>query len=212
MSTPLPEASNNVSMDKKSTDKAFNRWFLKCLLGPSSLLALLAFVVGYWWPKTMLVVQPAAQLLGLHQLVAMRTTGAEFDSAVYLHWLTFWVTLPFNLAWMHCEGVKRNMAKVLRTVARSNLESGRWNPQKYSLRGGYARFLFFVLFCGSMFVTQLVTAREPSFCKGCETSSVLGFVLINWLGTNATLIATYVSFAYLVLWKSIRTTFGGKNE
>ncbi len=157
-------------------------------------------------------VQPIAQGLGLHYLVALRTVGAEFDSAAYLYWLTFWTTLPLNVVWLYRAGTQKNLTGALRAVARGNLNNGHWNPSKYTLKGGYVRFFLFAFFFGALFVAQLVTAREPSYCKGCETTSVLGFVLISWLGTHALMFATYAACLYFVLWKSIRLNFGEENE
>lgn len=204
--TPIND-QKPMAMNKQATDRAINRWALKCLFGPASLLCVLAFSVGYWYPVGMAVVQPIAQQLGLHYLVALRTVGSEFDSAAYLYWLTFWVVLPFNLVWLYREGIRQDLPMALRAVTRANLNSGHWNPSKYTLSGGYVRFFGFVLFFGALFAVQLITAREPSYCKGCETTSVLGFVLINWLGTYVLLLASYVAGSYFVLWKSIRTTF-----
>lgn len=205
-STPIND-QKTVAMNKKATDRAINRWALRCLFGPASLICVLAFVVGYWFPDTMAVVQPIAQRLGLHYLVALRTVGAEFDSAAYFYWLTFWIVLPLNLVWLYREAIRQNLPMALRAVARANLNSGHWNPSKYTLKGGYLRLFGFALCFGSLFAVQLVTAREPSYCKGCETTSVLGFVLINWLGTYVLLLANYFAVSYFVLWKSIRTTF-----
>lgn len=199
-------------MNKKETDRAISYWVLKCILGPASLLSLSAFFVGYHWPNVMASIQPVAQWLGLHYLVALRTTGSEFDSAAYLYWLVFWVTLPLNLIWAYVVGVRQNLFTALRAVARANFISGAWNPQKYTLHGGQARFLLFVLLTVSILLVQLITASEPSYCKGCETSSVLGFILLNWLGTHLMLIASYFACLYFVLWKSIRITFGEKDE
>ena len=196
-----------VPMDKKSTDRAINRWFLRCVFGPVSLFTLSAFMVGYWFPENMTAVQAISQRIGLHYLVGMRTVGSEFNSAAYFYWLAFWIMLPFNLGWFYLEGIKQNMPTALRTVAQANLKSRLWNPSKYTLRGGYMRLFGFVLFIGSLLVVQLVTAREPSNCKGCETTSVLGFVLINWLGTYVLLLASYFACSYLIFWKSICTSF-----
>jgi hypothetical protein len=209
--TPIHD-SKTVAMDKKATDRAINRWALKCLFGPASLLCLLSFVIGYWYPDTMHVVQPIAQQLGLHSLVAPRTMGAEFDSAAYFYWLTFWVVLPFNLVWIYREGIRQNMPMALRAVARANLTSGAWDRKKFTIKGGRIRFFFFALFFVSIFIVQLVTAREPSYCKGCETTSAIGFLVFNWLGAQMALIAIYFTCSYFVLWKSIRTTFGKNDE
>jgi hypothetical protein len=197
-------------MNKKATDHAITYWFLRCLLGPVSLLSLGTFTLGYWQPDAIDAVRPIAQKIGLHYLVAIRTMNADFDSAAYFYWLTFWVTLPLSLIWMHREGVKKNMTNVLRAVAKANLESGAWNPEKFTLNGGLLRFSFFALLTTSLLVVQLLSAREPSYCKGCETTSVFGFLLINWLGVHLMLIASYIACSYLVLWKSIRTFFGVK--
>lgn len=194
-------------MNKKATDRAINRWTLKCLFGPASLLSVLAFVFGYWFPDAMAVVQPIAQRFGLHYLVAQRTVGAEFDSAAYLYWLTFWVVLPFNLVWLYREGISENMPLALRAVARANLSSGAWDQKKFTLKAGRVRFFIFTLFFISLFIVQLVTAREPSYCKGCETTSVIGFLAFNWLGMHMAMIATYFTGSYFFFWKSIRTTW-----
>jgi hypothetical protein len=111
---------------------------------------------------------------------------------------------------MHREGLKKNLSMVLRAVAKANLESGAWNPQTFTLGGGHLRFSFFVLLTTSLLVVQLLVAREPSYCTGCETTSVFGFLLINWLGVHLMLIASYIACSYLVLWKSVRMSFGVK--
>lgn len=210
-STP-PNGPKTAAMNKRATDRAINRWVLRCLFGPASLLSLSAFVIGYWYPETMRVVQPIAQHLGLHSLVAPRTMGAEFGPAAYFYWLTFWVVLPFNFIWLYLDGIRQKMPTALRAVARANLTSGAWDKRKFTVKGGRVRFLFFALFFVSILIVQLFTAREPSYCKGCETSSVFGFLLFNWLGTHMALIAIYFTSSYFVLWKSIHTRLGENYE
>ena len=211
-STNQSKPAEAVIMDKKATDRAINLWVLKFLFGPASLLSISAFVLGYWFPETIATVQPIAQNLGLHHLVALRTVGAEFNSAVYFYWLTFWLTLPLNLVWLYRVGIKQKLPTVLRAIAQANLNSGVWNEKSYTLKAGRFRFLLCLLVTVSLFIVQLVTAHEPSYCKGCETTSVMGFLLINWLGIHLILIATYFACSYLIFWKSIHTTFGAKNE
>ena len=195
-------------MNKKASDRIINAWVLKYLFGPSSLLSLSAFVIGYGWPGMVDVVQPIAEWLGLHHIVESRILGADFGSAAYLYWVTFWITFPLSLAWLHLAGARQNLLSALRSVALANLSSGTWNPQKYTLRGGYARFSLSAALIASVFFAQILMAGEPSSCKGCETSSVLGFVLINWVGAHLMLVGSYVAGSYLVLWKSIRLSFG----
>jgi hypothetical protein len=208
MQKPKPiNGQKTVAMNKKATDRAINRWVLGCLFGPASLLCVMGFAVGYWSPDGMVVVQPIAQRLGLHYLVAQRTLGSQFDSAAYLYWLTFWIVLPFNIGWLWREGIRQNMPTALRALAQANLSSGAWDQNKFTLKAGRVRFFFFLLFFVSLFIVQLVTAREPSYCKGCETTSVIGFLAFNWVGTHMALIAIYFTCTYFVLWKSIRTTF-----
>lgn len=190
-------------MNKKETDRAINYWVLSCIFGPASVLSLTSFVVGYHWPNAIASLQTIAQGLGLRNLVTLRTIGTEFYSAAYLYWLAFWMTLPLNLIWAYVMGVRQNLFTALRTVARTNLNSGVWDPQKYTLRGGRVRFFLFVLLTVSIFLVQLISAHEPSYCKGCEKSSILGFILLNWLGTHLLLIAIYFAGLYFVLWPSI---------
>lgn len=194
-------------MDKKTTNRIINTWLLKYLLGPSSLLSLSAFVMGYGWPGLVDVVQPIAEWLGLHHIVESRILGADFGSAAYLYWVTFWITFPLSLIWLHLAGGRLNLLSALRSVALANLSSGAWNPQKYTLRGGYVRFSFWAAVTVSVFAAQIFIAAEPSSCKGCETSSTLGFVLINWGGVHMMLVANYIAGSYLVLWKSVRMSF-----
>ena len=183
---------------------------LKYLFGPFSLLSLSAFAIGYGWPGMLDVVQPIAQWLGLHHLVEGRTLGTDFGSAAYLYWVAFWFTFPLDLAWLHWMGARQSLLSALRSVALSNLNSGAWNPQKYTLKGGYVRFSFFAALIASVFVAQILIASEPSSCKGCETSSVLGFILINWVGVHMMLVGGYVAGSYLVLWKSVRMSFSAR--
>ena len=147
--------------------------------------------VGYWFPDAISNTQSVAQRLGLHYLVALRSAGAEFDSAAYFYWLTFWIVLPFNLIWIYREGIRQNMPLVLRAVGRANLSSGAWNPKSFTLKAGRLRFFFYTLLVLSLVIAQLLIAREPSYCKGCEVNSAIGFLLINWLGMHMALIAAY---------------------
>ena len=127
-------------MDKKATDRAINRWVLKFLFGPASLMSISAFVIGYWLPETVATIQPIAQKLGLHHLVAMRAVSAEFNSAAYFYWLTFWLTLPINLIWLYREGLRQKLPVALRAVAQANLHLGIWDEKKYTLKAGRLRF------------------------------------------------------------------------
>ena len=214
---PLKPASGigsfkRLAMNKKATDRIINAWVLTYLFGPSSLLSLSAFVIGYGWPGMVDVVQPIAEWLGLHHIVESRILGADFGSAAYLYWATFWITFPLSLVWLHLAGVRQGLLSALRSVALANLSSGAWDPQKYTLRGGYARVSGWTALTVSVFVVQVFTAAEPSSCKGCESSSVLGFVLINWGGVHMMLVGSYIAGSYLVLWKSVHRSFFGARK
>lgn len=193
-------------MHRKETDRALTRWVLKCLAGPMSVLSLVAFNVGYWWPQTVVSAKAAAVALALDEFLSMRTAGVEFASAAYLYWFVFCLTFALHAWWMHREAKKNSLHATLLVVAQTNLTSGRWNPRKYTLRGGYLRLILFATTFISLFVLQLLTRGEPSYCTGCESSSALGFILINWAGMHVLALFSYVMLVYLFSWKSIRAT------
>ncbi|MBU1354117.1 MAG: hypothetical protein KKB95_19805 [Gammaproteobacteria bacterium] len=195
-------------MDKKTTDRAINRWVLKFLLGPASLISLLAFGVGHLYLDLALAVQPLAQRLGLDHVVAERTIGSQFASAAYLYWFTFWLTLPLNLFWLLRVGYAERVSEALCAIERSNLRSGIRDPAKFTLLRGYLVWVAAAVMFIALFATQLLIAHEPSYCKGCETTSVPGFVIINWGMTHLLLIAIYIGLSKVVSWGSVRSAFG----
>lgn len=191
-------------LTKRERDRAFYAWSGDCLLGPTSLLPVLAFLVGYLSPQSMDSAQLIAQRIGLNNLVAVRTGSSEFAAAAYLFWLSFWMMLPIHMIWIYRKGIQRDMPGVLRTNLLTRLiTDNQTYDEKYSLHEGYMRFLGFFVFFAFLLGTQLVIAHEPGSCKGCETSSSMGFMLINWLGTHILLLTTYIALSYVVYWQSI---------
>ena len=194
-------------MNKRETDSAINWLFIKYVLGPCSLLCLAAFAVGYWYPPAVFVAQNIAQTIGLNNLVANRLGNSEFNSAAYLYWLTFWITLPFDLLWLHYTAINQKFLIAIRFIVNLSLANGHWDLKKYGLYTGAMRFLLYFLLFFGMTTLHLISAIEPSTCKGCETSSAIGFIVINWLMTHISILLCYWSASYLVMWKSIRSTF-----
>jgi hypothetical protein len=198
--------------NKKITDRIINYWVLKVIFGPISLISLLAFWIGYHWPASMTLMQPIAKSIGLHHLVTVRTSGSEFESAVYLYWLVFITTLPLNFSWIYLTGASGDLFLAFREIMKFNLKSGSWNRRKYTLFRGYMFFILCIVISGLAFLAQLSSANEPSYCKDCEKSSIFGFILINWIGVHLILIVNFLGWSYLFLWKSIRLSFEGNNK
>lgn len=201
--------TQGVAMDRKATDRAINRWLLRFLSGPASLASLLAFALGYFHPDLTIAVQPMAQGLGLENVVAQRTLGADFPSAAYLYWVVFWLTSPLNLFWLVRTGAAERVPEALRAVERANLRSRVHDPARYSLVRGYLIWIAAILVFVTLLATQLLVAHEPSYCKGCETTSVPGFIIINWGMTHMVLVGIYISVSKLVSWGDVRSSIGG---
>jgi hypothetical protein len=85
-------------------------------------------------------------------------------------------------------------------------------PANLSLVRGYAVWIGSVISFVGLFFVQLLVAHEPSYCKGCETSSIPGFLIIDWGMTHMLLIGIYLFFCKMVLWKSIGRLLRSQDE
>jgi hypothetical protein len=200
------------SLNKAETDRAINRWFLTSLLSPTCALSFLAFFIGYLHPEVAQEVKHIAAQFGIEGLISLRAQGTNFDLAAFFYWISIWVLIPINVTWMYMMAVRHGTALALRTATLRSLRSRALDPRKYTLRWGYLRFFGGALLSSSLFVVQLMTAHEPSFCKGCESESWSGFLLINWFVTQVLLMGTYGSCSYLYFWRSIQKDLGESNE
>ncbi len=194
-----------MKTNKKYTDFKINTWIIKCLIGPFNRAPLLAFALGYFFPITKLSLLSLIPFGGVGDFVASRTTGSNFEVAAFSYWLIFLILLPFHLIWIYRQGIKGNMPNVLRELAKKNLHTGAWNPRIFNAKTGGLAFFIITVFVVMLIIMQIITAQEPSYCVGCETSSVFGFFFINWLGMNLMIFAGYFSFSYFLFWKELHT-------
>jgi len=194
------------------TQSAISAWFRKYLTSLPVLLPLVALVIGYWWPGVQSELQAVAQNVGFHEFLNLRAGSSVFFAAAYLYWWTLVLMLPVSLVWMHRLAKKLKLHEALCVTARSNLLAKTWDPKKWTLKNGRFRFGAAVVLAIVLALTGLLVAKEPSFCQGCETASLIGFILVNWLAIHAMLIYGYVMCVYFYFWKIVRSNIGEGNE
>lgn len=186
-----------------------SRWFWNYFRSLPVTLPLVALAFGFWWPGLLERVSSLGES-GLHQFVNQRASLTSFHSAAYLYWWTLALTLPLCLVWLHIKAKREALHQALREIAGLNLSDGTWDPKKWTLRGGRIRLACGMALGVSLASTALLVAHEPSFCKGCETTSLLGFALVNWGALHAMLMYSYMMGVYLYFWRSIRVSVEGK--
>lgn len=194
------------------TKSAISVWFFKYLTSLPVLLPLVALVLGYWRPELQDNVQTITQKWGAHQILKMRVGLSSFYAAAYLYWWTLVLLLPISLLWMHRIAKKLKLHEALSATARSNLLAKTWDPSKWTMKNGRLRLVGALLLGVILVFASLLIAKEPSYCSGCETNSLLGFVVVNWLGTHALLMYCYMMCVYIYFWKTIRSNIGEENE
>ena len=181
-----------------------SRWFWGHLVSLPVTLSLIALASGLWWPS---LLEHLFSLVGstrLYQFFSQRASFTSFHSAVYLYWWVLVSTVPLCLGWMHVRSKKLALHQALRSIARLNLSNGSWDPEKWTLQGGRIRLIGGVALGVTLALTSLLLAQELSFCKGCETTSLLGSALLHWAALHMALALSYMMGVYFYFWRSIR--------
>lgn len=188
--------------------RILSAWFIKYLTSIPTLLPLVAMLVGFWFPELQNRVQAATKANGLGQYASVRSGNSEFFAGAYLYWWALAIAIPFCLVRMYYLANKLNVHAALCATAVSNLRTNAWNPSKWTTKGGRLRLGGALALGIALVFTGLLVSKEPSFCKGCETGSLLGFILVNWLAIHAMLLYCYVMCVYFYFWKAIRSNLG----
>lgn len=192
------------SIAPENARSVVSRWFWGYLVSLPATLPLLALVFGLWWPGLLEHLFSLSELTRPHQFFSQQASPTSFHSAAYLYWWVLASTLPLGLLWMHLSAKRLALHRALRSIGRLNLSDGSWDPAKWTLRGGRIRLVGGVVVGATLTSTSLLLAQEPSLCKGCDTTSLLGAALVNWAALHITLLFSYMMGVYFYFWRSIR--------
>lgn len=181
-----------------------SRWFWGYLVSLPVTLSLIALAFGLWWPDSLEHLFSLGGSTRLRQFFSQQASFTSFHSAAYLYWWVLVSTVPLCLVWMHIRSKKLALHQALRSIARLNMSNGSWDPDKWTLRGGRIRLIAGVALGAILALTSLLLAQELSFCKGCETTSLLGAALFHWAALHMALALSYMMGVYFYFWRSIR--------
>lgn len=198
------EEFRRTAANAKLRDKIFLRWFMYSLLSPVALLPVAAFVLLLWRPELAGQLQEGLAAGPWAALAARRSLGTDFVDAAHVYWLTLYLLLPVSPLWMHWWARRQGFYPAARAVMRGNLDSGRWNMQSWTVRGGWLRLGAGLVMGAALAALQMAYQGEPSSCRGCETGSRIGFLLVNWIGLHSILLFTYLMGVYLFFWRFVR--------
>lgn len=202
--SPQHEELGLTVAGRKRRDAIFYRWFGYHLVSPIALLPVGAFALAWWVPEFAAWLReslPEGPWVGAAD---MRSRSTAFDAAASSYWLVLYLLLPLFPLWMHWLACRVKFYRAACAVMRANLDAGFWNPTVWTVRGGWLRLGGGVLMGAVLACVLLFVRVEPSFCRGCETRSWLGFLIVNWLGVHALLLFTYQMSVYLFFWQFIR--------
>ncbi len=199
-------------LDISHSHKNIKKFIILCVINPVAALPVLAFFIGYFWPNHEHTINLQEINIGLNNYINLRIANSDYMAAAYLFWLTVILTIPAQIIWMYLTSAHINMPIIARSFMLINLHSKNWDPNKYTLIGGYVRLIGYSILAIVFILGIFLTGPEPSSCRGCETKSIVGFFFLNWTGIYLLMAAWYLGITYTTYWKSIRNYFGETYE